>query len=205
MIPVLVFRVCVLNIDRGVGNSPFDILPPPPKPTGTFTIDFEVPAAHDVDQDFETLKGSHMDHLDAMFPDDEDSPYQDPPTVQEDGTATGGSGVSTHSSGAAHSIESFQARPQFNIASAETLLSSFHSMLQHFPCIYLKREATVPELAATRPFVLLAILAAASASKTLQGHSLYDEEFRKVLGLKIVTGGESSLELLQGILIYSAW
>jgi hypothetical protein len=78
-------------------------------------------------------------------------------------------------------------------------------MLVHFPCIVLPEEVTVAELAKSRPVVLLAILASASGSRTLQGHMLYDEEFRKVLALKFVAGGERSLELLQGILIYCAW
>lgn len=78
-------------------------------------------------------------------------------------------------------------------------------MLLHFPCINLLPADTILTLAVSRPFVLLAILAAASGSRTLQGHSLYDEEFRKVLGLKFVAGGERSIELLQGTLIYCAW
>lgn len=53
--------------------------------------------------------------------------------------------------------------------------------------------------------MLLAILAVASYSTSPQGHSLYDEEFRKVLGLKFVTASERSLEMLQGLLIYCAW
>lgn len=53
--------------------------------------------------------------------------------------------------------------------------------------------------------MLLAILAAASGSRSVRGHNLYDEEFRKVFALKVVAGGERSLELLQGILIYCLW
>lgn len=60
-------------------------------------------------------------------------------------------------------------------------------------------------LARARPFVLLAMLAAASSARSLQGHGLYDQEFRKVLGLKLVSGGERSVELLVGLLIYCAW
>jgi hypothetical protein len=78
-------------------------------------------------------------------------------------------------------------------------------MLTYCPLIVLPHDATVPQLSASRPFVLLAILAAASGSRTLQGHNLYDEEFRKVLALKMVAGGEQSIELLQGILIYCMW
>lgn len=94
-------------------------------------------------------------------------------------------------------------------------------MLWHFPCVLIDHvvcnnsekeevkaeleEATVASLARERPFVLLAVLAAASSTRTLQGHSLYDEEFRKILGLKFVAGGERSLELLQGLAVYVAW
>lgn len=78
-------------------------------------------------------------------------------------------------------------------------------MLPYFPVIALPADATVPSLAKDKPFVLLAILAAASGNRSVQGHSLYDEEFRKVLGFKFVSGGERSLELLVGLQIYCAW
>ena len=107
-------------------------------------------------------------------------------------------------------------RPRFNLDSAAALLGRFRSeMLPHFPAVALGGESegegegedasSVAGLAGQRPFLLLAVLAAASGSRTLQGHSLYDEEFRKILGLKFVAGGERSLELLQGLLIYCAW
>lgn len=96
-------------------------------------------------------------------------------------------------------------KPQFNLDSAEKLLRTFRTMLISCPCIVLGDEADVRAMARDTPFVLLAILAVTSCSTSLQGHSLYDEEFRKVLGLKFVTGGERSLDLLQGILIYCAW
>ena len=97
-------------------------------------------------------------------------------------------------------------QPQFNVDSAAKLLKSFSGlMLENFPCISLPESATVARLSKERPFVLLAILAAASSSSSLQGHSLYDEEFRKILGLKFVAGGERSLELLMGLVIYVAW
>ncbi|KAK4447489.1 hypothetical protein QBC34DRAFT_409524 [Podospora aff. communis PSN243] len=78
-------------------------------------------------------------------------------------------------------------------------------MLPNFPCVVLPPESTVSDLARERPFVLLAVLAVASSTRTLQGHSLYDEEFRKILGLKFVAGGERSVELLEGLVVYVAW
>ncbi|KAF4445313.1 hypothetical protein F53441_10925 [Fusarium austroafricanum] len=172
--------------------------PPPPAPSKTFTIDFEVPTQTDVDENFDNLRDSHAQFIDAIFPSDPDtdlSSFEDSPLT----------GFPTPSSSHTHSIQSLHAKPQFNLDSAESLLVSFRGMLVHYPVIVLKPDETVAGLAATKPFVLLAILAAASGSRTLQGHTLYDEEFRKVLGLKFVAGGERSMELLQGILIYCAW
>lgn len=172
--------------------------------SGTFSIDFAVPAPDDVDEDFGTLRETHEHMMERILPSEE-----------EDDRFGISSALAPHlgsfptppasSSTPSHSIESLQGKPQFNLSSAESLLTSFRSMLPNYPCIILPEDATVTQLAATRPFVLLAILAAASGSRTLQGHTLYDEEFRKVLGLKFVASGERTLELLQGILIYCAW
>lgn len=172
-----------------------------PKASSTFSINFAVPSQPEVDDNFEVLRDIHESRVDKILLGDEDSylnsfefsnetnMYPTPPT----------------STAPSSSLESLGGKPQFNLSSAETLLESFRKMLSNFPCIVLEDGDTVPHLANTRPFVLLAILAAASGSKTLQGHSLYDEEFRKVLGLKFVASGERTLELLQGILIYCAW
>ncbi|KAK4196179.1 hypothetical protein QBC40DRAFT_287771 [Triangularia verruculosa] len=104
-------------------------------------------------------------------------------------------------------VASLGLQPQFNADSAAQLLATFTGvMLNHFHCLVIDPEKdSVASLAKERPFVLLAVLAAASGSRTLQGHSLYDEEFRKVLGLKFVAAGERTLELLQGLVVYVAW
>ncbi|EWG39631.1 hypothetical protein FVEG_02386 [Fusarium verticillioides 7600] len=172
--------------------------PPPPAPSKTFTIDFEVPTQLDVDENFDNLRDSHAQFIDSIFPSDLDADlgsFEDSPLT----------GFPTPSSSHTLSIQSYHAKPQFNLDSAESLLVSFRGMLVHYPVIALKPDETVASLAASRPFVLLSILAAASGSRTLQGHTLYDDEFRKVLGLKFVASGERSMELLQGILIYCAW
>lgn len=104
------------------------------------------------------------------------------------------------------SLATIGIQPQFNADSAATLLESFRSVqMKQFPVIHIPEDATVASLAREQPFVLLAVLAAASNSRSLQGHSLYDEEFRKILGLKFVAGGERSVELLLGLVIYVAW
>lgn len=114
----------------------------------------------------------------------------------------GGEGVK----GRARTLASLRLQPQFNLDSAGKLLTRFREgMLGHFHCVVVGEGDTVASMAKERPFVLLALLAAASGSSTLQGHSLYDEEFRKVLGLKFVAGGERTVELLQGLVIYIVW
>lgn len=178
---------------------------PPPKPSGTFSIDFAVPGRQAVDENFETLRTSHMAFIDNLFPDCSEtpaaSPAVPPPKLPPPASASPAASSSTNS----HSIQDLHAKPTFNLVSAQSLLDTFRSMLVYCPCIVLPPDATVSQLSATRPFVLLAILAAASGSRTLQGHNLYDEEFRKVLALKVVAGGEQSIELLQGILVYCIW
>ncbi|KND88016.1 hypothetical protein TOPH_07283 [Tolypocladium ophioglossoides CBS 100239] len=184
---------------RSPGEESREPQPPPADPSSTFSIDFAVPTKAEVDDNFETLRDSHEQFLDELLPaeGDRDMSQWTPPV---DGLQTPPAS-STHS----HSIQNLQGKPSFNLSSAESLLESFRSMVNYLPCIVLPADASVPHLAATRPFVLLAILAATSGSRTLQGHSLYDDEFRKVLGLKFVASGERSLELLQGILVYCAW
>lgn len=180
--------------------------------SGTFSIDFAVSAQEDPDKSLESLRESHERAIDNMLPsfDDTDDFLHLFPTPTDTFTMpTPHSSMSfsspSPSTPASQPIESLQGKPQFNLASAESLLSAFRTMLPHFPCIIIPEDATVSHLAATKPFVLLAILAATSGSRSLQGQNLYDDEFRKVLGLKFVAGGERTLELLQGILIYCAW
>jgi len=97
-------------------------------------------------------------------------------------------------------------QPQFNMDSATQLLAYFAgSMLPRFPVLALPADATVAGLARDRPFVLLAVLAATSAARAVGGRSLYDQEFRRVLGLKFVAGQERTLEMLTALLVYCAW
>jgi hypothetical protein len=186
------------NLFIGASYAAQPQTPPADRPSKTFTIDFDVLSLPEVDENFDTLRDIHAQFIESIFPSEPDSWLNDL-------TSSPVTCLPTPSSSHSHSIQSLHAKPQFNLSSAESLLTSFRGMLPHFPCIDLKPEETVLSLASSRPFVLLAILAAASGSRTLQGHSLYDEEFRKVLGLKYVAGGERSIELLQGILIYCAW
>ncbi|KAI0118356.1 hypothetical protein GGR51DRAFT_499284 [Nemania sp. FL0031] len=212
--------------------DPEAAVPPPPGPSKTFSIDFEMPAAEDPSDSFETLRQQHEQYLDDLVFDDGDNEIEQQ-VIEEIASLAGNnlanprpfsfndlssSSPSLSVSGSSSAWTESSARkpkskpmmnlgikPQFNLDSATKLLASFQNMLPHLPFLVLPEDVNIRSLAKDSPFVLLAILAVTSCSSSLQGHSLYDEEFRKVLGLKFVAGGERSLELLQGILIYCSW
>ncbi|KAH8205628.1 hypothetical protein TruAng_000122 [Truncatella angustata] len=182
-------------------------LPPPPGPSKTFSIDFSMPADEEPAASFDDLRDQHERFIDDLVPSSEEEAeaasmsssaapafsFADLPTP------------TSIASSRSRPMVGLGIKPQFNLDSAEKLFRTFKGMLPSCPCIVLGEDASVRTMARDSPFVLLAILAATSSSTSLQGHSLYDEEFRKVLGLKFVTGGERSLDLLQGILVYCAW
>ncbi|KAL6798105.1 hypothetical protein J3E68DRAFT_399032 [Trichoderma sp. SZMC 28012] len=164
----------------------------------TFSIDYLVPIRSHVEDDFETLRELHNSALDTVL--DTDDPIDFLPTPSQSASASQSS-----SSTQSRSVFESWRKPQFNMASAESLLRNFSSMLEYIPFIVLPADSTVTQVAATKPFILLAILTVSSRSRPVQKHSLYDEEFLRVLGLKYVSGGERSLQLLQGLLIYCSW
>ncbi|RYP19992.1 hypothetical protein DL765_003041 [Monosporascus sp. GIB2] len=212
-------RECVFRTGprtRRRKNPPPDaIIQPPPGPSKTFSIDFSMPADEDpAATHFDSLREHHERILEDLVP--------SPDGVEDEGEGGGEiSGLddlsktpssmtmassSTRSPPRQRPLGELGIQPQFNLDSAERLLATFRdTLLPHCPSVALPDGADVRSLARDMPFVLLAILAVTSCSTSLQGHSLYDEEFRKVLGLKFVTSSERSLEMLQGLLIYCAW
>jgi hypothetical protein len=190
-------------------------LPPPPGPSKTFSIDFTMPADEEPSDSLDDLRQRHERFIDDLIPSSSDEEGEDDPAALLSSPSAGGPvfdfasmptpAASTVSSGATRPMVNLGIKPQFNLDSAEKLLQMFRAMLPSCPCVLLDEGSDVRTMARDSPFVLLAILAATSCTTSLQGHSLYDEEFRKVLGLKFVTGGERTLDLLQGILVYCAW
>ncbi|KAI0883676.1 uncharacterized protein GGS22DRAFT_165772 [Annulohypoxylon maeteangense] len=193
-----------------------EALPPPPGPSKTFSIDFTMPADDDLRDNFDDLREKHERFIDDLVPSSDDDELEDDSTAMSPSAGqtfsfndmsmrtpslTTGSTASTNS----RPVTSLAMKPQFNLDSAAKLLESFRFMLPHCPCIVLPQDADVRSMARDMPFVLLAILAVTSCSTSLQGHSLYDDEFRKILALKFVAGGERSVELLQGLIIYCSW
>ncbi|KAH8168839.1 Zn(2)-C6 fungal-type DNA-binding domain protein [Sarocladium implicatum] len=175
-------------------------------PQGTFSIDLPIVDDAEDESTLDVLSSIHETHVDSFLPSEDEDPFM---PGQEPGSRSDSvPAVLTPCSSQKSSTSSSQLlnrQPQFDLASAQSLLDSFKSLVSHFPCVSIPKDATVQSLASTRPFLLLAILASAAGSKTLQGHRLYDAEFRKVLGLKYVAGGERTLELLQGLLVYCSW
>ncbi|TLS21970.1 uncharacterized protein PpBr36_09463 [Pyricularia pennisetigena] len=205
--------------------------PPPPGPSKTFTIDVSLPQ-DDRPLNFDMLRDSHEAIVDRLFPPDSPpattAPTSSSSTYTFDSASSPSATNTTAGSAAATSSPSSSScttattktasasasatgplrRPQFNLDSAGSLLATYRDdMSLFFPVLSVPDGATVPDLARDRPFVLLALLAAASGSRTALkgGGSLYDEEFRKILALKFVAGGERSVELLVGLLVYTAW
>lgn len=159
-----------------------------------------MPAKTNLNDGFHTLRVMHDKIFDNMFP-ELDTMETTLTASQLTADILSRSDPATRTNG----IGDFWRQPTFSKASAESLLASFKNILSYHPCITLLPDESVSRLAATRPFVLLAILTVASGSTMTQTHSLYDHEFRKALALKHVAGGEKSLELLQGLLVYCGW
>ena len=165
----------------------------------TFTIDYSLPVKADLDDNFETLREMHDHALDSVL--DEEDPSDSSQTPSQSVCYPSPPSSSNQS----HSISNLWRQPLFNLASAESLLNTFKSMVNYLPFVNIPLDSSVSHLATIKPFTLLSILTVTSGSRMVQKHALYDDEFRKALGLKYVSGGERSLELLQGLLIYCAW
>ena len=172
---------------------------PSTQPTATFSINYTVPGKPDLNDNLQTLREMHEQAIDGVL-EDEDV-FGGSLSMSQSLSPRGPSSLATQS----HPISDIWRQPLFDMASAESLLNTFKSMVHYLPFMVFSDDYNVSHLAATKPFTLLSILTVASGSQMVQKHALYDDEFRKALGLKYVSGGEKSLELLQGVLIYCAW
>lgn len=87
---------------------------------------------------------------------------------------------------------------------AEVLLNVYRKMARSFPFVYVEPTATVPSLARTSPFLLLAILTSASIADLPLYHQM-NHEYKRILSAKVIVEGKKSLDYLQGLLVYIAW
>lgn len=90
-------------------------------------------------------------------------------------------------------------------ADAERLLATFQlSFLPKFPFVLISREETAANLRVREPFLFLCVVAVAMGSAHPQ-HKTVAEEIMKHVTMRIVARSERNLELLRGLLVYSAW
>ncbi|KAJ6145692.1 hypothetical protein N7470_009587 [Penicillium chermesinum] len=91
------------------------------------------------------------------------------------------------------------------LQTAADYLQAFKSdLVTNFPFVVVPPQTSAPQLRIEKPFLFLAILASASYKNLSLQRSL-GAELRKVVALRMIMGGESSFDLLQGLLVYLAW
>jgi hypothetical protein len=129
-----------------------------------------------------------------------------PPTSQNPLPATSGMSTQTSQSQSTNVTDLEQVTKQqlLTIDQAEKLLQYFSEKTRFFPFVVLPEDATVKSLSRKSPFLLLAILTAASAADIQLNYQL-DHEFKRVLSQRVILEGQKSLDYLQGLLVYNAW
>ncbi|RDK47561.1 hypothetical protein M752DRAFT_260923 [Aspergillus phoenicis ATCC 13157] len=123
-------------------------------------------------------------------------------TVEEGDTCTPRD--TTPNVGDAVDCELRSSRMNLNMNEAEELLLQFRQQRAYFPFIEVPEVTTAAAMAASQPFLLLAILTVSLTRKPLLQKRL-DERFRRVLSERIIFYGEKSMDYVQGLLVYMAW
>lgn len=78
------------------------------------------------------------------------------------------------------------------------------SLAPHFPFVILSSSVSIDELRIESPCLFLSILTVAAFNDLPLQRSL-GEMTRRTFGARSILGGETSFDLLQGILVYIAW
>lgn len=86
----------------------------------------------------------------------------------------------------------------------EHLLDRFRGMVSYFPFVRLSDTWTAASMAEDRPFLLLAVVAAASSKYCHLQYALI-RRFKESLSQRVIIAGEKDLDLLQGLLVHLAW
>jgi hypothetical protein len=88
---------------------------------------------------------------------------------------------------------------------AQGCLEMFQQKLMpNFPFVVIPPDHSAAELRSKRPALYGAIIVAASFS-SIRTQTAYGEELLRYLTEKLLMKGEKSLELLQALLVYTAW
>lgn len=92
-----------------------------------------------------------------------------------------------------------------DMETASWYLEIFRTVMVHrFPFVVIHPSVTAQELRESKPFLFLTVLAAASYENMPLQRQL-GKEIKHVVSNRMIFGGEASIEILQGILIYLAW
>ncbi|OBT81570.1 hypothetical protein VE02_09337 [Pseudogymnoascus sp. 03VT05] len=92
-----------------------------------------------------------------------------------------------------------------DMEAASRYLEMFRTVMVHrFPFVVIPPSVTAQELRETKPFLFLNVVAAASYENIPLQRRL-GKEIKHVVSNRMIFGGEASIELLQGLLIYLAW
>jgi hypothetical protein len=86
----------------------------------------------------------------------------------------------------------------------EHLLDRFRGMAFYFPFVRLSGTWNAASMAEDRPFLLLAVVVAAS-SKYCHLQDALIRQFKESLSQRVIIAGEKDLDLLQGLLVHLAW
>lgn len=96
-------------------------------------------------------------------------------------------------------------RGYLSVETAQTYLIVFQTvMTPHFPFVIIPPDVSVHHLRLDKPFLFLAILAAASYENMPLQRSL-GAEVKKAVSARMILNGEVSFDMLQGLLVYLAW
>ncbi|KAB8301651.1 hypothetical protein EYC80_003489 [Monilinia laxa] len=152
-----------------------------PLKDGEFSLDLPTAVYHDPKKDAEFLQ----DHHKRIFKDDN-------------------SRSPTPSKEILHLPPKYISSRKLTLSQATHLLNSYIPKLPFFPFVTLPGSPTIPTLSQQSPFLLLAILTVAAIPHPYLHHQL-DQEFRRVLSLKLIVESQKSLDYLLGLLVYIAW
>ncbi|KAF5694349.1 cercosporin resistance protein [Fusarium denticulatum] len=92
-----------------------------------------------------------------------------------------------------------------SLAEAQNLLDNYRNKaIEHFPFVPLSPETTVASLRSNKPFLFMCIMATMKFDNCSIQHQI-SEEIKNQAHQRVLMQSESTLEILQGLLIYLAW
>lgn len=95
--------------------------------------------------------------------------------------------------------------PKLSLGQAERYVARYRCISEtYFPFVIIQASWTVHSMLKSHPMLLLSILTTMASSDPCLQFRL-DREFRKVISERAFFGGEKSLDLLQGLLVFIAW